>query len=120
MPDDNWAPPSGPPPSNLVRGRVFVLTDYGCGSACVSFVDEMMLFPEVTQVGRETYVDSRSGTPINYPLPSGNGAISIPNMVREGRERGDNVPWRPTYKYEGDIADTEALKKWIETLPVQR
>ncbi len=42
----------------------------------------------------------------------------ICQYLREGRERGDNVPWRPTYKYKGDIADTEALKKWIESTAV--
>ena len=33
------APGSAPP--SPVHARVFVLTDYGCGSACISFVDEL-------------------------------------------------------------------------------
>jgi hypothetical protein len=37
--------PAGAPPPNPVKARVFVLTDNGCGSACISFVDEMRRFP---------------------------------------------------------------------------
>jgi Peptidase family S41 len=106
-----------PAPPSLVHARVFVLTDYGCASACISFVDELRRFPGAEQVGRETGVDSRSGTPLPYPLPSGNGILTVPSLVREDRERGDNIPWRPDIRYEGDIADTAAVLAWIQTLP---
>ena len=39
-----------------------MLTDYGCGSACISFVDEMLQFPGVRQIGLETFVDMRSAS----------------------------------------------------------
>jgi hypothetical protein len=103
-------------PPNPVKAKVFVLTDYNCASACISFVDELRRFPGVRQVGRETGVDSRSGTPLNYRLPSGNGEVTVPSLVREGRERGDNIPWRPDLRFDGDIADTAAVLAWIETL----
>jgi hypothetical protein len=105
-----------PAPASPVKAQVFVLTDYGCASACISFVDELRRIPGVTQVGRETAVDSRSGTPLNYRLPSGNGELTVPSLVREGRERGDNIPWRPDVRFDGDIADTQAVLAWIETL----
>jgi hypothetical protein len=106
-----------PAPPDPVHARVFVLTDYGCASACISFVDELKRFPGVQQVGRETGVDSRSGTPLPYALPSGNGNLMVPSLVREDRERGDNIPWRPDVRYDGDIADTAAVLAWIQTLP---
>ncbi len=106
-----------PAPPDPVNARVFVLTDYGCASACISFVDELRRFPGVQQVGRETGVDSRSGTPLPYALPSGNGNLMVPSLVREDRERGDNIPWRPDVRYDGDIADTAAVLAWIQTLP---
>jgi hypothetical protein len=109
-----------PAPPNPVHARIFVLTDYGCGSACISFVDELRRIPGVQQVGRETGVDSRSGTPLNYPLPSGNGELTVPSLVREDRERGDNIPWRPDIRYDGDIADTTAVLAWIQTLPAKK
>jgi hypothetical protein len=105
-----------PAPPNPVKAKVFVLTDYNCASACISFVDELRRIPGVVQVGRETAVDSRTGTPLNYPLPSGNGELTVPSLVREGRERGDNIPWRPQVRFEGDIADTAAVLAWIEAL----
>ncbi|THD50700.1 S41 family peptidase [Phenylobacterium sp.] len=108
-----------PAPPSPVHAQVFVLTDYGCLSACISFVDELRRIPGVQQVGRETGVDSRSGTPLNYPLPSGNGELTVPSLVREDRERGDNIPWRPDVRYDGDIADTAAVLAWIRTLPAR-
>ena len=55
--------PSGPPPASRTRARVFLLTDNGCGSACILFTDEMRRFPGVLQIGRDTYVDSYPGSP---------------------------------------------------------
>ncbi|MGZ6048242.1 MAG: hypothetical protein ACXWKN_07595 [Phenylobacterium sp.] len=106
-----------PAPPNPVHARVFVLTDYACASACIAFVDELKRFPGVLQVGRETAVDSLTGTPLTYPLPSGNGDLSVPSLVRENRERGDNIPQRPDIAFDGDIADTAAVLSWIQTLP---
>lgn len=103
-------------PQNLVRAKVYVLTDCGCGSACISFVDELLRFPGVEQVGVETYVDRRSGSPESFPLPSGNGVLLVPSMVREGRERGENVPRIPAQRFLGDIADTEAVQRWVAGL----
>lgn len=104
---------TSPPPPDPVRARVYVLTDYGCGSACIGFVDEMLQMPGVKQIGRDTYVDRRSGSPIKYPLPSGNAALYVPMMVRIDRQRGDNVPQQPTLRFDGDITDTAAIQTWI-------
>jgi hypothetical protein len=110
---DPQAAPAGPPPPNSVRAKVFVLTDNGCASACISFVDEMRRFPGVLQIGRDTYVDSRPGSPMNFDLPSGEASISVPSMVREVRERGDNFAWQPEIYFDGDISNTDAVREWI-------
>lgn len=107
------ARPAGPPPANPVSARVYVLTDYGCGSSCMSFVDEMLQFPGVRQVGLPTGVDMRSGSPLPYPLPGGTGTLLVPSMVRENRTRGENAPRLPSSRYHGDIADTAALQRWL-------
>ncbi|MCC7197882.1 MAG: hypothetical protein IT483_00070 [Gammaproteobacteria bacterium] len=107
------ARPAGGPPANPVSARVYVLTDYGCGSSCMSFVDEMLQFPGVRQVGLPTGVDMRSGSPLPYPLPSTTATLLVPSMVRENRVRGENVPWLPSSRFHGDIADTAALQRWI-------
>ena len=115
MPDGSERLPAKAP-KNPLKAKVYVLTDYGCASACIAFVDEMKRFPGVVQVGQETFIDSRSGTPRRYTVPSGLSSITLPSMVREGRERGDNIPQLPKHKFAGDIADTDAVKAWIEGL----
>jgi hypothetical protein len=119
--DELWALPSGAslspvsadPPERLVKARVYVLTDTSCASSCIAFVDEMRRIPGVVQVGLETYVDRRSGTPIPGRLPSGAGTLDVPNMVRLGRPRGENEPVRPQVRWDGNINDTAALEQWI-------
>jgi hypothetical protein len=91
-----------------------VLADYGCASACLSFLDEMRRFPGVLQVGTQTYIDRRSGGwPEDYFLPSGLGFVRMGRMVRDGRARPGNVPWTPQLRFGGNIEDTKAVKAWV-------
>jgi hypothetical protein len=107
-------PRAATPPADPVKAKVYVLTDYGCASACLSFLDEMMRFPGVAQIGTETHIDRRSaGWPTVYDLPSGLGFLRMGRLVREGRKRGENAPWTPSYVFRGDIADTAAVKQWV-------
>lgn len=105
--------PTGPTPPNPVLSKVYVLTDSHCASVCISFLDETMRLPGVIQIGRESGVDSRTGTPMDIELPSGNGEITLAVMTRDGRERDDNVPHRPTHEFQGDITDDLAVQQWI-------
>lgn len=109
------AAPTGPAPDNPVKAQVYVLTDYLCGSACIAFVDELKRIPGVTQIGVDTSADSRTGTPLDIDLPSGNGQLMLAVMTRLGRERDDNVPQRPMHEFSGDIRDTAAVQQWIRT-----
>ncbi|WP_158638026.1 S41 family peptidase [Sphingomonas ginsenosidivorax] len=110
--------PTDRAPPNPVRAKVYVLTDYRCGSACISFVDELKLFPGVTQIGQDTFVDERTGTPLGMPLPSGNGRVSAATMTRDGRVRGDAVPQKPTYAFDGNIGDDAKVREWIERVVI--
>lgn len=102
-----------PSPPNPVRARVFVLTDYGCASACIGFVDELKLFPGVQQIGLPTAVDSRSGTAAAVPLPGGRATAYIATMTRDGRDRGDNVSQDPSIRFTGNIQDDKAVQDWV-------
>lgn len=113
QPPQNGRSDDGVPPVNPVKAHVVVVTDYGCASACIGFVDELKRFPSVKQVGVETFVDSRTGTPLTVQLPSGNGRASVAIMTRDGRERDDNLPQKPDLVFKGDPLDTKAEKKWI-------
>jgi hypothetical protein len=113
--DEHIRMPSGPGP-NLVQAKIIVLTGYQCHSACIGFVDEMKRIPGVLQAGVETGVDSRTGTPFSIPLPSGNGSVHVPVMIRDGRTRNDNEPQKPDVVYHGDIQNTDEIKAWIATM----
>ena len=114
---DKAAP--GPVPMSLVKAQVLVLTDAGCQSSCIAFIDELKRFPDVRQVGRETGVDSRTGTPSWRTLPSGLATWAWPTMTRPGRARDDNQPHRPAaaYRFDGDMQDEVALERWLVSLP---
>ncbi|KAF1004066.1 MAG: hypothetical protein GAK28_04230 [Luteibacter sp.] len=116
LPNFHRVPRPATEPANPVHARVLVLTDYGCGSACIGFVDELKRFPGVLQIGTETFVDSRTGTALATRLPSGNGTIGVPTMTRDGRERNDNEPQKPMLRFEGDIGDTAAVQAWIRDI----
>lgn len=103
----------GVAPANPVRAQVYVLTDYGCASACIGFVDELKLFPGVRQIGLPTYADSRSGTSVGIPLPSGYATAFLASMTRDGRQRDDNVSQVPSLRFTGDIRDDQAVEHWV-------
>ena len=100
-------------PRNLVRARVVVLTDYGCASACIGFVDELKQFPGVVQIGLPTFVDSQSGTALPVQLPSGRARLWVASMTRDGRLRADNVAQEPSIRFAGDITDEAAVERWV-------
>jgi hypothetical protein len=104
------------PPVNPIHAKVYVLTDYGCGSACLSFLDEMTRFPNVMQVGLPTHADRPYTNPMVTVLPSGLASLSSGTMIRRHRTRGANQPWIPKYRFEGNIGDTTALEQWIVKL----
>lgn len=113
--DRGIAKPRTPGP-NPVQAKVIIVTGYGCYSACIGFTDELKRLPGVVQVGTDTGVDSRPGTPLLAPLPSGNGSVRVPTMTRDGRPRGDNEPQKPAFVYDGNIQDTAAVKTWVARL----
>ncbi|MFT3996379.1 MAG: S41 family peptidase [Asticcacaulis sp.] len=107
------APPK--PEAPAYAGKVFVLTDTACGSACLDAVDLWKALGAV-QVGRETSADTLYMEVREQTLPSGMAGIAIPMKVYRGRERGNNEPHRPTHVFEGDMSDDAALLKWISGL----
>lgn len=111
MPED-----AGPTPPQLVRGPVFILTDAGCGSACLDAVD-LWKAAGAIQVGRETSADTVYMDVRGDELPSGLAQIAVPMKVWRGRQRGNNEPQRPAHLFDGDMTNTAALQAWIRTLP---
>lgn len=101
---------------NPMRGPVYVLTDAGCGSACLDAVDVWKAAGAI-QVGRETSADTVYMDIREQALPSGLAKLWIPMKVWRGRARGNNEPQRPAHAFDGDLTDTTAVAAWIAALP---
>jgi len=96
-----------------VRGHVFVLTDGGCASACLDFLDLLSEVPNLIRVGSPTsadtfYIDNRS-----VQLPSGLGSLGISMKVYRDRKRGSKQSYSPRYSWSGSMDDTAGLERWI-------
>lgn len=108
---------AAPPPvaRQLMTGRVYVLTDPRCASACLDAVD-LWKTAGAFQVGRETSADTVYMDTRNPLLPSGLAQIAVPMKVYRGRARGNNEPQKPAYLIEGDMNDDAALLAAIRGL----
>ena len=114
--DEKAADAAPPPPApQLMAGRVYVLTDSSCGSACLDAVDLWKTLGAV-QIGRETSADTVYMEIREPILPSGLAQIAVPMKVYRGRARGNNEPQRPQYVIEGDMSDDAALLAAIRRL----
>ncbi|RZM19462.1 MAG: hypothetical protein EOP67_57510, partial [Sphingomonas sp.] len=98
------------------KGRVYVLTDLGCASACLDAVDLWTALGAV-QIGQETGADSLYMDIRRVTLPSGFAQAIVPMKVYRGRKRGTNVSAVPVHRYTGDMRDTPALQRWVASLP---
>lgn len=115
--DDDASKDATPPlpAPQLMAGRVYVLTDARCGSACLDAVD-LWKTAGALQVGRETSADTVYMDIRNPVLPSGLAQIAVPMKVYRGRARGNNEPQKPSYLIEGDMTDDAALLASIRRL----
>lgn len=96
-------------------GRIAVLTDSACASACLDFVDEVRLVPGSLQLGATTSADSVSIDMARVALPSGN-ALLMPLKVWRNRLRADNQPWKPDRQFDGDLDDDDAVRRWATSV----
>jgi hypothetical protein len=97
-------------------GLVVVLTSDHCVSACLNFVDEVVLAPNSMHLGQVTSADSiYIDGPGLVKLPSGNMLI-IPLKVWRNRPRGNNEPLTPDYAFDGDIDDDAAVRRWVMSI----
>ena len=109
---------TGDTPAYRIRGPVYLVTDLACMSACLDAVDLWTRLGAVP-IGRETGADTLYMEVRQVPLPAGLGAVSLPMKVYSGRSRGNNEPVLPRHRFDGNLADTAALQKWVSTLPEQ-
>jgi hypothetical protein len=98
-------------PPSLMKGRLILLTDNLCFSSCLSVTEDFRALGAF-HIGQTTdaathFVDVRE----QY-LPSGYSMFSTLQSVDPGSAVQEG-PFEPALVYNGDIADTEALERWV-------
>lgn len=108
---------TGPLPPNPVTGRVYLLTDGACASACLDFADIVRRMPGTTQIGLPTSADALY-IDVDYRLlPSGLAGLSYGMKVYRNRARGNNQWYEPDVRWPGGAMTDEALVRWIDAMP---
>jgi hypothetical protein len=99
----------------LTHAHVYVLTDARCASACLDFLDVLLVMPGVTHIGVATSADTQYMDGRVETLPSGLFRLGFAMKVLRNRQR-DRKALVPHVVFAGDIRDTEAVARWITTL----
>ncbi|MFC5698725.1 S41 family peptidase [Pseudomonas sp. GCM10022186] len=114
--DDELAEPGRP-----FAGKLVLVTDSGCASACLDFVGSVLDIPEAVHVGSVTSGDTPYLDITPLPL-SDTVKMWVPLKVWKNRKRGNNEPYVPQFSFEGDLSDTAAVQAWVldSILPTAR
>jgi Peptidase family S41 len=98
------------------KGRVYLLTDHACASACLDFADIVRRLPGVVHVGLPTSADSIYIDNTGHVLPSGLGVLSWSLKVYRNRIRGNNQWYEPAVPWPGGAMTDEAVATWVRRL----
>ena len=104
---------TGEAPESLVTGRVFLLTDGACASACLDFTDVVRRLPQVTHVGLPTSADAVYIDNAETILPSGLAVLSYSLKVYRNRVRANNQWYEPRVRWPGGVMSDAAITAWI-------
>lgn len=107
------------PQGAAFRGKLVLITDEHCASACLDFADLVRSVPNAVHAGATTSADTRYMDIAVEPLPSG-AKLALPVKVWRHRPRGDNEPLHPHFPFDGDITDTAAVRAWVEQTVLPR
>ncbi|MGO4310082.1 S41 family peptidase [Pseudomonas sp. KB_15] len=94
------------------KGKLALVTDSFCASACLDFADVVLAVPGVVHLGLPTSADTLYIDIGAQTLPSG-AEFWLPLKVWRGRARGNNQSYDPQFVFDGDINDTAAVQKWV-------
>jgi hypothetical protein len=103
-------------PKSLVTGRVFLLSDGACASACLDFADVVRRLPNVTHVGLPTSADAVYIDNTDALLPSGLAWLSYSMKVYRNRLRANNEWYEPQVRWPGGVMSDAAVTTWIAQL----
>ena len=98
------------------KGRVYLLTDHTCASACLDFADIARRLPGVVHIGLSTSADSIYIDNTGQVLPSNQGQLSWSLKVYRNRIRSNNEWYEPAITWPGGLMTDEAVASWVQTL----
>lgn len=104
-------PRRAPPPGSLFPGRLIVLTDHVCFSSCVLVTDQVRRLGAL-HVGEATDAMTRYFEVREERMPSGLSAFSTLQALSPSSPARIG-PLAPDRNYSGNIADTQALERWV-------
>jgi len=118
--NDEASPPPAAPKLNPMKGKVVLLTDPACFSACLDLMDLFTRMPNTLQVGAPTGGDTIFMELTSVKLPSELGSISYGHKAWVKRIRGSNVVYSPTPEntWSGEPDDESGIRNWVDALPM--
>jgi hypothetical protein len=99
-----------PAPAPAFKGRLFLVTDGLCFSSCLEVVEDFRRLGAV-QLGRTTDANTHYAEVSDRPMPSGLSTFST-LMAVDVAEPPRIGPFKPQQVFDGDIADTAAVRAW--------
>jgi len=90
-------------------GKVILVTDNRCASACLDFADVVRLVPGALHVGKTTSADPVYVDMGSEAMPSGN-RLWMPLKVWRNRLRGNNEPLVPDVPLDCDMSDDDCVQ----------
>jgi hypothetical protein len=105
-----------PTEASPFKGRVLLLTDHNCASACLDFADIARRLPGVVHVGLPTSADSIYIDNTGIALPSGHGSLSWSMKVYRNRIRSNNQWYEPAVRWPGGPMTDAAVANWVRGL----
>ena len=110
------APATRTQPPSLLKGRLLLLTDNLCFSSCLAVTDDFRTLGAF-HIGQTTDAATRFVDVREQYLPSGYSLFSTLQSVAPDAP-GQVGPFQPALSYNGDIADTATLEKWVVDVAV--
>ena len=102
------------PASPLYTGKVLVILDEHCNSACLDFIDELKhMAPHLKLIGHNSAADNIYMEVRTIALPSKKGTLNLPLKVARNRIREHNEPHKPDYLYNGNMYDIKIIQQYV-------
>lgn len=94
--------------------RAAAVIDRNCFSSCMNFLQQLLAMGDTVVLGEPTLGYSPFGEINIIALPSGHGSLRIPSAIYKTAQ-ATREPFVPDYPFGGNMADGEAVRKWVNT-----